>query len=102
MGAEPELLRRFACSAELFWGLVATMGDEHALSCGHAELETMVVTIGRELLCQVLQDNLDLRSASEERLEAVVDAAGTDRPRAEAGHLPGSSFACDRAVWTHT
>jgi len=87
MAAEPERLIRFACSKELFEALVATMGNGVALSCSHAELETMVVELGRELLRQVLQDNLDLRSAGEERLDAVVDAAGIDRPRAEAGHV---------------
>jgi hypothetical protein len=52
----------------------------------HAELEDQLTSQGRELLRQLYQDHLDLRSEHEVRLGAVTDAAGVARGSVESGH----------------
>ena len=57
-----------------------------AAALTHAELEERLRTDGFELLRQLLQDHLDVRSSGEERLEAVTGADGIRRGNAEADH----------------
>ncbi|MDM4723430.1 ISKra4 family transposase [Micromonospora sp. WMMA1363] len=51
----------------------------------HAELEERLHTDGMRLLCQLLQDSLDLRASREERLDEVTDADSHLRGWAERG-----------------
>ena len=76
---------RFAASRGRFEELVGFMAGDRAGALGHAELEARLETEGRQLLCQLYQDHLDLRAEREVR-RAVVDAEGTPRRRVEAHH----------------
>jgi hypothetical protein len=69
----------FATSRGLFEGLVARVSSARAFRTGHAELEASLSEGGREVLRQLLQDHLDLRSAQEKRV-VVVDQDGTRLP----------------------
>ena len=51
----------------------------------HAELEEQLDHKGRELLCRLYQEHLDLRCLREER-RAVIDADGVVHATVEAGH----------------
>lgn len=61
-----------------------TGGEAGALE--HGELEDRLVSDGRELLRQLYQDHLDLRSEREVRLQRVTDAHGVARGAVEADH----------------
>ncbi|MGH9154142.1 MAG: ISKra4 family transposase [Acidimicrobiales bacterium] len=76
----------FARSRSQFDHIVAFLDGDGAGALSHSELEDSLGTQGRELLRLLYQDHLDLRAEREPRLEAVVDAEGTDRPSVETGH----------------
>jgi hypothetical protein len=82
-----------ACSEDLFGRsrkrfeeVVSWLGGQDAAGLEHAELEAQLQTVGRELLCALFQDHLDLRADRELRLDAVADAAGVERRAIERGH----------------
>jgi hypothetical protein len=87
MWTERRLSTAFRTSQEHFWRLVDVLDGWQAAGYTHSELEDLIGTDGRVLLCQMFQDHLDLRALRESRLPAVIDAAGIDRPRAEPGQL---------------
>ncbi len=76
----------FARSRARFEEVVAFLDGDGAAALTHGELEGRLGADGRELLRLLYQDHLDLRAERELRLEAVIDADGTDRPSVEAGH----------------
>jgi hypothetical protein len=58
-----------------------------AMAAASAEtLEDYVTSTGRELLRQVLQDQLDARAAAEVRVGSVTGTDAVERHRAEPGH----------------
>lgn len=57
-----------------------------AAGCTHEELEARLDRAGRELICQLLQDHLDLRATRERRAGEVVDGDGVAHRAVEAGH----------------
>ncbi len=69
-----------------FEDVLAFLEGEQATTLSHGELEAHLQVAGRQLLCQLLQDHLDLRAHHEVRLEAVADADGVPRGTVEAGH----------------
>ena len=75
----------FAGSSARFGALVDFLSGGQAAGMTHAELEERLHTDGMRLLCQLLQDSLDLRAGREERLGGVVDADGRLRGWAEPG-----------------
>jgi len=76
----------FERSQALFAGLVEWAAGEEALAFEHSELEVRLAADGRELLRQVLQDQLDLRAAREQRAGGVIGADGRPRRSVERGH----------------
>lgn len=68
----------FSKSREQFEALIGQASVARALSAGHAELEDSLKEGGRELIKQLFQDHLDLRSARERDVE-VVDQDGVGR-----------------------
>jgi hypothetical protein len=76
----------FTRSRELFEGLVAGLVDPAAAELAHTDLEDQLATSGRELMCALFQDHLDLRAAREDRRVGVTDAEGIARTRVERGH----------------
>lgn len=75
----------FAASRGRFEEIMAFVESGDAFSMSHGELEEALVTQGRELIRQLLQDHLDLRAQREPRLE-VVDAEGKGRGGVEHDH----------------
>ena len=65
--------------------LVWLEGSE-AATLSHGELEEELECRGRELLRRLLQDHLDLRATTEERVAVVADDAGVVHTRVEGGH----------------
>ena len=76
----------FADSRMLFEQTARWLGGAGAAGLSHAELEAQLDAAGRKLLCQLFQDHLDLRAATERRCEEVVDVDGICRGRSERGH----------------
>jgi hypothetical protein len=76
----------FSSSGELYRGLVGFLSDAEAAGLTHAELESRLDHDGRELLRQLLQDHLDLRSSNEARSDAVLDERGVAHRAVEPGH----------------
>jgi hypothetical protein len=81
----------FAASRSVFDALALELGAEGAARLGHAELEDLLETRGRELLRQLLQDHLDLRQVREERAvrahpAPVTGTDGVTRRAIETGH----------------
>ena len=52
----------------------------------HAELEDRLGTDMREVICQLFQDNVDLRAMREQRLPGLAGAGGALHGSVEAGH----------------
>lgn len=69
----------FAQSYAALDAVVGKLTDRKALSMTHADLEELVEREGREVLRQLLQDHVSLRSATEPRLEAVEGSDEVDR-----------------------
>src|SRR5512144_1643629 len=76
----------FSASRESFEQVLSFLDGEQAGALGHGELEEQLADRGRELLRQLYQDHLDLRSGREARLEQVADVHGVPRRSVEAGH----------------
>jgi hypothetical protein len=69
-------------------GLLAELSSPRAAGWTAAEREGRLAERGRDLMCQMLQDQLDRDAAGEQRLEeAPVGADGRARTRMERGHL---------------
>jgi len=65
----------FTTSRRMFDELVGEASSARALARGHMEVEEAIRATGRDLLRQLFQDHLDLRSAQEQRVK-VVDHEG--------------------------
>ncbi|MDH2903464.1 MAG: hypothetical protein PXZ08_05880 [Actinomycetota bacterium] len=76
----------FSSSREHFESVVDFLDAEEAFGLDHGSLEARLDVSSRELFLRLFQDHLDLRAQREERVEGVVDAAGTQRASIEAGH----------------
>jgi len=76
----------FERSQALFAVLIEWAAGEEASGREHSELEARLVGDGRELIRQVLQDQLDLRALLESRVDGVIGAEGTPRRSVERGH----------------
>jgi len=76
----------FERSLALFAGLIEWASGEQALGLEHSELEARLAQDGREVIRQVLQDQLDLRALLEPRYGGVIGAEGTPRRSVERGH----------------
>lgn len=75
----------FAQSRERFGELEDWLASEEAAGLQHADLEEQLDARGRKLLCQLLQDRLDLTAAREVRRHDVAGEDGVVRTRAEHG-----------------
>ena len=71
---------------ECFEQLIGWLEGDEAAGLEHGQLEEQLDTRGRELLRQLLQGNLDLRSLREQRLPQVLDADGDRHGNVEDGH----------------
>lgn len=80
-GADP-----YAATRARFEGLIHRLDDPEVVRLSHAELEEVLDADGREVLRQLLQDHLDLRSVREQRSAAVVDREGVPRSSVEPKH----------------
>ena len=60
----------FGRSRERLEEIVGWLGGQDAAGLEHGELETQLQTVGRELLCCLFQDHLDLRAGRELRVVA--------------------------------
>lgn len=65
----------FTTSRRMFDELVGEASSARGLARGHMEVEEAIRATGRDLLRQLFQDHLDLRSAQEQRVK-VVDHEG--------------------------
>ncbi len=76
----------FGRARERLERIVGWLGGEDAAVLEHGELEAQLQTVGRELLCSLFQDHLDLRAGRERRLEGVADGEGVERRAVERDH----------------
>jgi len=76
----------FGRSRERLEEIVGWLGGEDATGLEHGEVEAQLATVGRELLCALFQDHLDLRAGREQRLDGVADASGVERRALERDH----------------
>ena len=76
----------FDRSRERLEEIVGWLGGQDAAGLEHGELETQLQTVGRELLCCLFQDHLDLRAGRELRLAGVADGEGVERRAVERDH----------------
>jgi hypothetical protein len=76
----------FGRSRERVEEIVGWLDGTDAAVLEHAELEARLQTVGRELLCCLFQDHLDLRSSREQRLDGVADGDGVKRRAVERDH----------------
>ncbi|MHB1537532.1 MAG: ISKra4 family transposase [Acidimicrobiales bacterium] len=76
----------FAASRQRLEEIVGWLEAKEAAGLEHGELEAQLQRVGRELLCCLFQDHLDLRSVREQRLEAVADGQGVARRALERDH----------------
>ena len=76
----------FERSRERFALILGWLGSEEARELEHSALESRIESDGRELLCALVQDHLDLRAERERRLERVEDEQGVERRAVERGH----------------
>jgi hypothetical protein len=83
----------YLASRDAFERLISTLADRPARSMSHDELEVRVEELGRELLRQVMQDHLDLRTRREEEAmdadqgrPVVTGPEGTPRTWREKDH----------------
>ena len=76
----------FGRSRERLEEIVGWLDGTGAGGLEHGELEAQLQTVGRELLCCLFQDHLDLRSSRERRLGGVSDGDGVERRAVEPGH----------------
>jgi len=76
----------FGRSRERLEEIVGWLGGQDAAGLEHGELEGQLQTVGRELLCCLFQDHLDLRAGRELRLAGVADGEGVERRAVERDH----------------
>jgi hypothetical protein len=76
----------FARSRERLEQIVGWLGGKDAAGLEHGELEAQLQAVGRELLCTLFQDHLDLRAGRELRVDRVADASGVERRALERDH----------------
>ncbi len=76
----------FAASRALFESALGFLEGAPAAGLEPAELETELEVKGRELVRQLMQDHLELRSQREQRLQEVLDAEQVTRGSVETGH----------------
>ena len=76
----------FARSRESFEQIVGWLSAPETAGREHGDLEARLDSSGRELLCCLLQDHLDLRALCEQRLDGVCDEHGVERRAVETGH----------------
>jgi len=76
----------FGRSRERLEGIVGWLDGQDAAVLEHGELEAQLQTVGRELLCCLFQDHLDLRAGREQRLDGVADVEGVERRAVERDH----------------
>jgi hypothetical protein len=67
--------------------MLAHLSGPVMMACTQEVLEDYVTVAGRELMRQIMQDQLDARAAAEERRREVMGADGVVRTRAERGHV---------------
>jgi hypothetical protein len=79
-------LAAFGAARGLFDALVEELGDPAADELTHAQLEERIATRGREVMRQMLQDHMDLRSIREPRRSQVTGIDRVARRRIEPGH----------------
>ena len=75
----------FSSSEHRFFSLVARLKSQETASMDHSELENLVDMEGRELLRQLCQDHLDLRSKQESKLEMIEGSDGQNRTHRREG-----------------
>lgn len=95
----------FAASRGCFEEMVGWLDGTASGGLSHAELEAQLDCRGRELLCNLYQEHLDLRTLREARVE-VVDAGGTVHGTVEARHRRKlttifGTVAVDRLAYRH-
>ena len=76
----------FGRSRERLEEIVGWLDGTDAAVLEHGELEARLQTVGRELLCCLFQDHLDLRGGREQRLDGVADGEGVERRAVERDH----------------
>jgi hypothetical protein len=76
----------FERSQALFEQVVAELATQDADERTHTQLEEQLAARGRELMRQLYQDHLDLRTAREQRQGRVVDAEQVAHTRVEGDH----------------
>ena len=74
----------FTASREKLEGMIAHLGSGSSMAQAHNEVEDYLQTQGRQLLRQLLQDHLDLRSLQECERQ-VHDSNGVERRRCRQG-----------------
>jgi len=82
-GAEEDPFRR---SRERLEEIVGWLEAQEAAGLEHGELEAQLQSAGRELVCCLFQDHLDLRALRERRLPRVADERGVERRAVERDH----------------
>jgi len=76
----------FGRSRERLEQILGWLGGNDAAGLEHGEVEAQLLSVGRELLCALFQDHLDLRAGREQRLDGVADAGGVERRAVERDH----------------
>ncbi|MEU6321983.1 hypothetical protein [Streptomyces sp. NPDC047009] len=76
----------FTASRTRMEEMLAHLSDPVLMACTQEKLKDYVTVGGRELLRQVMQDQLDARAVAEERRREVTGADGVVRTPAERGH----------------
>jgi hypothetical protein len=84
--ASEAVTEAFDASRARFDTIVDWLAADSTAVMTHAEVEERVHTEGMAMLCQLVQDSIDLRAARETRLQEVVDVDGYPRGTAEPGH----------------
>src|SRR5665811_273822 len=79
----------FDASRECFEEALGWLEGPDVAALSHAELEDQLDCRGRELLRRMFQDHLGLRAATEDRLDAVLDAETVAHGAVETGHRRG-------------
>lgn len=82
----PAVADAFAASRTSFEELLAWLHGSDAAELSHSELEDQLDTRGRELLRQLYQGQLDLRTLAEQRV-TVIDTEGVRHGSVESGHV---------------
>lgn len=80
------MLAAFTAARGLFESLVGDLADRSTGHLTHGELETMIGERGREVMRELLQGHMDLRSIREPQLKQITDAGGVAHRRIEKDH----------------